>query len=344
MTTAATFDDPAEASGTRDGVRRLLGSDGGVSGAAPALSRDDRVAIYRAMWLSRRVDERASALLSDGAIGFHVSAHGLEAAQIGAAWALGDHDWLFPSYRDAGAALCRGLPLRSYFDNLYGNADDVVKGRQLGSHFSYRRARIASVGALNGSHIGPGVGFAWAARLRGERSAVLISFGDEGTSSNDFHNGMNFAGVFAVPAVLFCINDDRGDRVPGSAVERLSDKGEEYGVRAVRCDGGDVLAVLATVREAIERATRGDGPTFVEALAGRGDDPLKRWRAHLTRELGWDEGREAALVAEIDAELTAAHDAARAAGAPPLTSLFDDVFAELPWHLREQRDELTKGR
>lgn len=347
MTTAASLDEPAgDGRGPRDGVRRVLGSDGSVVGPAPALSREDRLAIHRAMLLSRRVDDVASALCREGEIGFFVSARGLEAAQIGAAWALGDNDWLFPSYRDHGAALCRGMPLKSYFDNLFGNGDDIVKGRQLASHFSYKRARIANVGTLNGSHIGVGVGFAWAARLRGERSAVLISFGDEGTSSNDFHNGMNFAGVFGAPAVLLCVNDLQPDQVPGSAVERLADKGDSYGVRAVRCDGGDVLAVLATVREALERAGRGEGPTFVEAVATDGDarDPLLRWRAHLVREIGWDDAREAALATEIDANVDAAVKGARSLAPPPVASLFDDVFAELPWHLREQRDELMKGR
>jgi pyruvate dehydrogenase E1 component alpha subunit len=317
--------------------------------AAKALGGDRLIELYRAMTLARRVDQRALSLHEDGAIGFHVSSLGEEAAIVGAAFAMRERDWLFPCYREFGAAFVRGMPLARYFDNLYGNANDVAKGRQMPNYWSYKKARIASASAPNGSQLTAGVGVAWAAKMKRETTCVLIFLDDEATSSGDFHNAMNFAGVYRVPAVLLCKNDGwaRADRVRQTASEGLAEKGIAYGVDAVTCDGNDVLAVIATVQDAIERASTGEGSTLIEARTQRiaaaeleqsaKHDPVVALRGHLS---GWDDAREGALLSEIDAEIDAAVSAAEAAEPPPIDSMFDDVFDELPWHLREQRDEL----
>jgi 2-oxoisovalerate dehydrogenase E1 component alpha subunit len=307
-----------------------------------AASSMERIALYRAMVLARRVDERARALFESGEIGFHVSSVGEEAAIVGAAFALREQDWIFPCYREHGAALLRGWPVVRYFDNLFGNANDLARGRQMAGFWSYRSARIASASAPNGTHLGAGVGLAWAAKMRGDPLCALIYLDDEATSSSDFHNALNFAGVYAAPAVFFCKNDGwaREDGAAQTGSETIAEKGIAYGVEATRCDGGDALAVTAAVSAAVARAVTGGGPTLIEALTRRGagdHDPNAALRRRLE---GWDDIRQAALCAEIDAQIDEAVSAAKRTGPPPAHSMFDDVFAAMPWHLREQRDEL----
>ena len=315
-------------SGGGDDIRRVLRVDGSLA-AEPGVTGDEALALYRAMVRARRVDELAGELFARGEIGFHVSSRGQEAAIVGAAFVMQDRDWFFPAFRELGAALVRGMPLRRYFDNLYGNADDVSKGRQLPSHWGYKDARIASASAFSGTQIAAAVGCAWAAKMRGDRARVLVMFSSEATHSGDFHNGMNFAGVFAVPLVLLC-----------RAGEEVAMKGEAYGVPAKRCDGSDALAVAATVREALQV----DGPTLVEAVIDAGPqpagDPLDPLRKYLERNVGWNDERDAELCGALDEDIASEARVAASVGAPAKATLFEDVFAEMPWHLKEQMREL----
>ena len=351
-------------------VVRVLRPDGTLDPSTdPGLGPDEVLGLYRAMVRTRVVDERAVQLQRQGRIGFHIGSLGEEATIIGSAFALRDSDWLFPCYREFGAALLRGLPLQRYVDNLFGNAADVVKGRQMPDHWCFREARVGSVSSPIGTQIPQAVGFAWAARLRGDDVATLVYFGDGATSSSDFHNGLNFAGVYRSPTVFLCRNNGWAISVPTArqtASAGFAAKGVAYGVPGVRCDGNDAFAVVKVTRDAVARAARGEGPTLVEALtyrlsghstsddpkAYRSDvevgrfeelDPLRRMRRHLEQAglLGADD--QAEMEREITEELRAAVAAAEATPAPALATMFEGVFAELPWHLREQRAALLAG-
>jgi len=352
-----------------DDVVRVLSPGGELIGDDPGLSDDEAVALYGALVRTRIVDERAVMLQRQGRVGFHIGSLGEEATIIGSAFAMRDGDWIFPCYREFGAALLRGYPLQRYIDNLYGNANDVIKGRQMPDHWCYRAARLASVSSPIGTQITNGVGFSWAARLQGDECATLVYFGDGATSSSDFHNGMNFAGVFKTPTVLLCRNNGWAISVPTekqTASETFAAKGIAYGVPAVRCDGNDVLAVIQVTRAAVSRAARGEGPTLIEALTYRvsghstSDDPARyrpealvdpwqrldpngRFRLHLEKRLGWSDADQAELEETITAELKAAINVAEAAPPPDLASMFEDVYAEKPWHLAEQQAELLNG-
>ena len=373
MTTAVTV---KEAKGNGDGravdeadVVRVLRPDGTVIGRPPALSDAELMGLYEAMVRTRAVDERAVLLQRQGRIGFHIGSLGEEATVVGTAFALREQDWLFPCYREFGAALLRGMPLHSYVDNLYGNAGDVAKGRQMPDHWCYRAANLTSISSPIGTQITQAVGFAWAAKLRGDPLAVLVYFGDGATSSNEFHNGLNFAGVFATPTVFVCRNNGWAISVPTerqTASESFAAKGVAYGVPGVRCDGNDLLAVIQTTREAVDRAARGEGPTLIEAITYRLSghstsddpgryrpedqvepwhelDPLLRLRRYVEQRLGWDDAQQKALDDKLALEIKEAIGAAEAKAPPALETMFDDVFAEPPWHLREQRAELLAG-
>jgi pyruvate dehydrogenase E1 component alpha subunit len=338
-------------------------------------SRDPRLPlelvrkIYQGMLRTRLIDLRLTKLQRQGRIGFHVGAEGEEAAIIASAAAMRDQDWLFPCYREAGAALYRGYPLQAYLDNMYGNANDVVKGRQMPDHITARDAHFGSVTAPIGTQITQAVGFAWAAKLKKEDVVTGVYFGDGATSSNDFHSGMNFAGVFQTPTLFFLRNNGWAISVPSArqtASRTYADKGVGYGVPALRVDGNDALAVYATTQQALARAVEGGGPTLLELITYRAGahstsddptayrekgevdsqlkrDPLRRLRKHLELLSGWSEQEEKRFEGEVHAELQACIERAEAAPAPPIASMFEQVFEHTPEHLREQQRECVSG-
>jgi pyruvate dehydrogenase E1 component alpha subunit/2-oxoisovalerate dehydrogenase E1 component alpha subunit len=219
-----------------------------------------------------------------------------------------------------------------------------------------------------GPQIPQAVGAAWAAKIRGDRAVVVGFMGDGATSEPDFHSALTFAGVFKTPSVLICQNNHWAISVPTArqtASATIAMKGRAYGVPSVRVDGNDVLAVYRVVRDAVERARGGGGATFIEALTYRigahstsddptryrsqeevetwmKRDPLARIRAHVVGRGLLDDAADADLEQELNAEIAAAITVCEAFGAPARESLFDDVYAELPWHLREQREELRR--
>ncbi|MEK6608206.1 MAG: pyruvate dehydrogenase (acetyl-transferring) E1 component subunit alpha [Myxococcota bacterium] len=333
----------------------------------PEIATGDLKRIYRHMVLLRHLDERLLRMQRQGRLGFYMTSTGEEATQLGSAWALADQDWIFPSYREPGVALWRGYGLEEFFCQLFGNAADPLKGRQMPVHHSVARIHFVSISSPVGTQIPQAVGAARAAQIRRDGVAVATYFGDGATSTSDFHVGLNFAGVWRAPCVFVCRNNGWAISVPlskqtGSAT--IAQKAFAYGIPGVRVDGNDALAVASVMREALERARAGEGPTLIEAVTYRRGphsssddpsayrdpsepkrwekrDPVERFRKHLhAREL-WSEAWEKELVEEIQRDVAAALEAAEAMPPkPPVASMFEDVYREMPWHLAEQRDAL----
>lgn len=351
-------------------VIKVLRPDGSVDPAHdPKLSAQTVADLYRAMVRVRLLDDRLVALQRQGRIGFHIGALGEEAAILGSAYAMRPQDWVFPCYREFGAALWRGMPLQRYVDNMFGNANDPAKGRQMPDHYFWKPANFASISSPIGTQITHAAGAAWAAKIKKEDVVALAYFGEGATSSSDFHNGLNFAGVFKTPCVFLCRNNGWAISVPserqtGSAT--FAEKGVAYGIPGVRVDGNDLFAVIKATQDAVARASAGQGPTLIEAMtyrlsghstsddpkAYRPDawlepwrklDPILRLRRYMEATAGWTEERDKDLSAELDAEIRDAVSAAEKTPAPTIDSLFDGVFGELPWHLVEQREALRKG-
>jgi pyruvate dehydrogenase E1 component alpha subunit len=325
--------------------------------------------IYEAMVRTRLIDARMLKLQRQGRVGFHVGCEGEEAAVIASAAALRDTDWIFPCYREVGAALYRGFSLQTYLDNMYGNANDVVKGRQMPDHVSARGVCFGSISSPIGTQITQAVGFAWAAKLKRESVATAVYLGDGATSSNDFHAGMNFAGVYQVPTLFLLRNNGWAISVPADQQTHsrtYADKGIAYGIPAVRCDGNDALAVFAVTRSALERAARGEGPTLIELVTYRigahstsddpnvyrdsalveeqqRRDPLRRLRTYLERQRAFQAADQVALEERIQSELTSCIERAEATAPPSIESIFEDVFEEMPAHLQEQMAECLNG-
>jgi pyruvate dehydrogenase E1 component alpha subunit len=355
---------------TQLGIERVLGPDGRADPAHdPRLDTKLVVRIYESMLRARLIDERMLGLQRQGRVGFHVGFRGEEAAVIASAAALRDTDWIFPCYRELGALLWRGFSLETYLDNMYGNADDVVHGRQMPDHYTSKKLCYASVSSPIGTQITHAVGYAWAAKLRREDVVTATFFGEGGTSSSDFHAGLNFAGVYKVPTVFLCRNNRWAISTSAdkqTASESFAGKAIAYGIKGVRCDGNDALAVYRTVQEAVLRASRGEGPTMIELLTYRlgghstsddpkvyrtdeeveswqKQDPILRLRRHLELLGAWHEQDEKQLAAGVDSELKQHIEAAERKPQPELSSGFDDVYAERPWHLTEQLEAIQNG-
>ncbi|MGF1466784.1 MAG: thiamine pyrophosphate-dependent dehydrogenase E1 component subunit alpha [Sandaracinaceae bacterium] len=362
---ATPADDPAL------GLRRVLLEGGGVDPALdPGLGADTLRAMLRSLLLLRRIDERMLAKQRQGKVGFFGTITGQEATPVGVAFATRPGDWVFPALREGGIMLCRGFPLAAWLAQAYGNERDVLKGRQMPSHMSGRSVRQVAWSSCIGPQIPQAVGAAHAARLRGDDTVALGFLGDGATSQPDFHAAMTFAARWRAPAVLICQNNHWSISVPTERQTRsatLAVKARAYGMPGVRVDGNDVLAVVGAVRDAAERARRGDGPTFLEHVTYRmgphsssddptryrdaaeveawgRKDPLQRFAAYLAATGTVDDAGRARLEAEVDEEIGAALREIEDLPHPPGTSLFDDVYGSVPGHLSAQRDAFVAGR
>jgi pyruvate dehydrogenase E1 component alpha subunit/2-oxoisovalerate dehydrogenase E1 component alpha subunit len=249
---------------------------------------------------------------------------------------------------------------------IFGNDNDVSKGRQLPCHPGTRAAHYVTMSSCIATQLPHAVGLAWAARIKGDDVVVLGCLGDGATSEEDFHVAANFAGVYKVPVVFLCQNNQWAISTPvtvQTAAPTMAAKAVAYGFGGVRCDGNDVLAVYSCVREAVERARHGGGPTLVEALTyrvsahsssddpsryrdekvteqWRARDPLARFRTWLTARGLLDAAGDERMRAEIDAEVREAVAKEEHVGPPPLRSMIEDVFEEVPWHLEEELAEV----
>lgn len=352
---------------------QLLKPDGSVElDRLGPLASDEKLLLrlYRGMAMIRIMDERLLTLQRQGRIGFYGEARGQEAAVVGTAAALQDKDYVVPALREAGAAIYRGLPLTSYVAQIFGNAHDVTKGRQMPCHPGSRAARYVTMSSCIATQLPHATGMAMAAqRLRPDEKVVVAGYlGDGATSEGDFHVALNFAGVFRAPVVFVCQNNQWAISTPvqGQTASRcMAEKALCYGIPGVRVDGNDVLACYVAMRTAVARARDGGGPQFIEALTYRvsahssSDDPsryrdesvtavwrdsrcpLTRFRAFLQARGMLSDEADAALRAEIDAEVRAAIAAEESVPPPPLSTLVEDVFKEVPQALKDQLAEVT---
>ncbi len=350
------------------GLFQVLNPDGQLVEGTPVPDIDEATlrAMYGHMRRVRILEDRMVLLQRQGRIGFYGSCRGQEATPIATAAALEPSDWVFPALRESAIMLVRGFPLDRYLAQVWGNSLDVLKGRQMPSHMSGRDVNQVSWSSVIGTQIPQAVGAAWAAKLKGHRTVSVGFSGDGATSEPEFHNALNFAGVFKVPALIICQNNHWAISIPTArqtASQTIAIKAKAYGIPGVRVDGNDALAVYQVVREAADRARRGEGATFIEAVTYRigahstsddptryrSDDEVREWetrdpvsrlRAYLVARGLLDDAADAELEREFTAEFAACIERVEAAPPPPREQLFDDVYASLPWHLSEQRREL----
>ena len=336
----------------------ILDADGRVDQALePAIPPEELIRLYRTFLLARRFDERMLSLQRQGRIGTYLPTRGHEAAVLGSIAALRPTDWLVPVWREWPAYVWRGWPLENLILLYAGYTDGM---RVPDGH------RDLPVCIPVASHVPHAVGVAYAARYKREGSVTLCYFGDGASSHGDCQEALNFAGIFQVPAVFVCVNNQWAISVPRTRQTRapsLAQKAVAYGFPGVQVDGNDLLGVYVATRDAVERARQGGGPTLIEAVTYRlgphstADDPTKyrsdaelkaweeneplpRFRRYLEAKGLVDAARHAALETEVDAEVRAAIERAEARmqEARPL-DMFEQVYAERPAELEAQRRE-----
>jgi pyruvate dehydrogenase E1 component alpha subunit len=308
---------------------------------------------YRWMQLGRALDARMQGLQRQGRVGFYGAATGQEAVNVAAGLATQPEDWVFPGLREQLVALVRGHSLVDYAHHLFADNDDPGRGRNMPCHPTAREVHYVSMSSVIGTQVSQAVGLAYALRYRKAPGVPLAFFGDGATSSNDFHAGLNLAGVLALPVVFCCTNNQWAISVPvgrQTAAPTLAGKAAEYGFPGHRIDGTDFVAVLAELRSALDTARNGNGPTLVECVLYRmtphssSDDPRRyqpadwgeRAAAHdpVARLDAWMRSQgvlsdEAAVRIhdEAEAQVRRAVETAESTPAPTPESLTEDVYA-----------------
>ncbi len=330
------------------------------------LTPSDLKSMYEYMVLTREYDERGFKLQRQGRIGFYAGSLGEEACQIGTAFALEEKDWIFSSYRQPGVALFRGLPIQTMMDNLFGNADDTVEGKQMPVHYTDHAQHFLSISSVIGTQVIQGVGCAMAIKTKKDDAVVLTYFGDGGTSSNDFHSGMNFAATFKAPCIFILVNNQYAISVPvckQTGVEVLADKAKAYGMPGIQVDGNDILAVYQATREAVARARRGEGPTLLELKTYRAGphsssddpsryrskeeteqwlqrDPIKLLQDKLKAMGLWAEEFEQQVRENAQNKINEAVKVAESKPQPEWETLFHDVYSYMPQGLEAQMNDI----
>lgn len=318
--------------------------------------------LYRSMLLGRLFDERLLDLQRQGRIGTFPPIKGQEAAHLGAVAQLDPNDWLVPSFRETAAEIWRGRSLENIIiaNNGFEEAGAIPK-----------ESHDLPMAIPVGSQILHGVGLAWAVKYRKTGEVVMTFFGDGATSEGDFHEGLNFAGVFNVPAVFVCQNNQWAISVPLKDQTRsgtLAQKAVAYGMPGIQVDGNDILSVYVAAGEAVERARTGKGPTLIECVTYRlavhttaddptryrsdeevdtwkKRDPLPRFERYLLKKgvLTDDDlvTLREAVMEDIQAAVTRAEDEMKNLGQP--LQMFDHLYAELPPYLQAQKSQLAEA-
>jgi 2-oxoisovalerate dehydrogenase E1 component alpha subunit len=253
------------------------------------LTEGDLIEMYRTVVLSRALSARMWILNRMGKAPFAITCDGHEVAQVASAFGLQPgKDWVVPYYRDMGVVLTVGMTPRDLMLGLLAKAADPSSGgRQMPSHFGHAGLRIVTGSSPVATQIPHAAGIALASKLRGEKDATIVYFGDGATSKGDFHEALNFAGVHRLPVVFFCENNGYAISVPlkkQMAIAQVSQRAAGYGFPGVTVDGNDALAVYAASKEALRRARAGEGPTLIEAVVHRlvphsSDDDQRRYRS-----------------------------------------------------------------
>jgi pyruvate dehydrogenase E2 component (dihydrolipoamide acetyltransferase) len=294
---------------------------------------------YRVMLQARALDAAAAALVAEGRIGSYASTQGIEAAVAGAVAGLTRDDMVAAGRRSGVAALYRGWPAAGFVAQLFGNADDLARGRRLPGCPAIPRALNVVPGSSHaGTQLPHAAGIAWAAKMQRKPIVTLGYLDPQEVDAEDFHTGLNFAGVFRLPVVFVCLNDRPAS--PMKTSETIAIRALAYGIAGSRVDGADLVAVWAQVRAAAERARRGQGATLIEAVIEPGANPLAASGARLAAAKVLDARAASDLQAAAVAEVAAAVEAARQVGAPAIAGMIEGVTAQPSAALRAQLDEV----
>ncbi len=327
------------------------------SSLEPALSDEELKKIYVFMVVSRRADLKAFVLQRQGRMGTFAPSLGHEACQVGSAFPLKKSDWIFPYFRDLGTYVTLGLPLKNYYLYWMGNEEGMRIPDDL---------NIFTIAVPVATQLPQAVGAGMAAKIKKDKIGVLSTFSDGATSEGDFHEALNFAGVYKTPNVFVCYNNQYAISMPRAkqtASKTLAQKAIAYGFDGVLVDGNDILAMYTATKEALEKARAGEGPTLIEAYTYRMSnhttaddaskyrseeevkkwekrDPIERFRIYLKNKGIWNESFERKVQEEAEATVNRAVEEAEKTPLPRIEEIFIYTYKNMTPNLKEQLEEL----
>jgi 2-oxoisovalerate dehydrogenase E1 component subunit alpha len=327
----------------------------------------------RAMLLTRAYDDRMYRAQRQGKTSFYMKCTGEEGVAVAQAFALERDDMMFPTYRQQGLLIARDWPIGDMMCQVFSNSGDRLKGRQMPVMYSSRKAGFFSISGNLGTQFSQAVGWAMASAYKRDQRIAAGWIGDGATAEADFHYALTFASVYHAPVILNVVNNQWAiscyHGIAGGDESTFAARAIGYGMPALRVDGNDFLATYAATRWAAERARSNLGPTLIELFTYRVGphstsddpsryrpadesgkwplgDPIERLKQHLIGLGEWSEAQHEAMLKEVEEQVRAAGKEAEALGTldrgplPPVSTMFEDVYKEMPWYLQRQRDEL----
>ena len=365
---------PADTADLATSLVRVLDDDGKAQGPwAPAMHPERMRRGLRAMMKTRIFDARMLLAQRQKKLSFYMQCLGEEAIAVAHSMALQDGDMCFPTYRQQGLLLARDdVSMAEMICQLMSNEADPIKGRQLPVMYSYKRAGFFSISGNLGTQVPQAVGWAMASAIKGDTKIASAWIGDGSTAESDFHTALTFAHVYRAPVIINVVNNQWAistfQAIAGGEGTTFAQRGVGVGIASLRVDGNDFLAVYAASQWAAERARSNCGPTLIEWETYRAGphstsddpskyrpaddwqrfplgDPIERLKKHLIVIGEWSEGQHEAAHKELEAEVMAAQKEAERHGSlldgrvPSAATMFDDVYKDMPEHLRRQRQQ-----
>jgi 2-oxoisovalerate dehydrogenase E1 component alpha subunit len=361
---------PADIRALAYGLVRVLDDDHQAKGSwNPGLDAEQLRLMLRNMMLTRAFDDRMFRAQRQGKTSFYMKSTGEEATSVATAMALAGDDMCFPSYRQQGILITRGYPLVKMMNQIYSNRQDHLKGRQLPIMYSAPEHSFFTISGNLATQYPQAVGWAMASASRGDTRISAVWCGEGSTAEGDFHSAMTFAAVYNAPVIMQVVNNQWAissfSGIAGGERTTFAARGLGYGIASLRVDGNDPLAVYAAMRWAADRARTNNGPTFIEYFTYRAEghstsddpaayraakefekwplgDPVDRLKKHLIGLGEWSEEQHQALHEELAEFVKKSQKEAEANGIlghgmhQPFETMFEDVFEEIPWHLKEQ--------
>jgi 2-oxoisovalerate dehydrogenase E1 component alpha subunit len=346
----------------------VLQADGSLTkgAVAPKVSQKQAEKIYSDMVYTRTLDERMVGAQRQGRLSFYLTCTGEEASVAGTIAAFKQDDMVMGQYREQVALRFRGFTTEQFMNQLFSNADDLGKGRQMPVHYGCRDLHFMTIRSPLATQIPQAAGYAYGQKLAGNKACTLCYFGDGAASEGDFHAGLNMAAVLKSPVVFVVRNNGYAISTPSSeqfASDGIAPRGVAYGIKTIRVDGNDILAVYAAAVEARKIAVEQQQPVLIETMSyrlgahstsddpsgyrspeeeekWRQKDPINRMKNWLIKQQWWDESRDETLHKEFRTEILAELKLAEKRPKPPLEDLINDVYKTPPAHLVEQFEAL----
>ncbi|WP_057830944.1 thiamine pyrophosphate-dependent dehydrogenase E1 component subunit alpha [Colwellia sp. TT2012] len=347
---------------------RILQQDGTTYPNAdlPDIDQTLAIKIYHTFAFHRVFDERMVASQRQGRLSFYMTALGEEAASVGGAAGLQPQDMIMMQYREQGALMFRGFSLKNFMNQLFSNADDLGKGRQMPIHYGSKELNCMTVSSTLATQIPQATGYAYGQKLQGLDAVTICYFGEGAASEGDFHAGLNMAAVQEVPVIFFCRNNGYAISTPADEQFRgngIASRGVGYGIKTIRIDGNDILAVLKATQIARAYAVKEHKPVLIEAMSYRlgahstsddpsgyrtkeeeakwqANDPILRMKNWLVKQNWWDEAQETALFEKLREEILAAVKVAEVIDKPHIDTMITDVYDVPSAQLQAQLDEV----